>query len=505
MLSLVLVLCGAAIFLYKAVFLGFPLQPGMTREIWNVETRIRVETEGKPVKVSLYIPSSSWKHVVVDEQFVSGHFGLVASKENGNRKATWSVRHASGPVNLYYQAAIRELRTSPPGQQSKPPKIETPVLEGAVLEATESVIAEIKAKSADTTGMVSELLRRLNDPNPDPHVALLLGKKPDVKKIVRTAEKILETAGIAAREISGIRLREGHYDFSKKVELLHWLEVYIDKEWTAFHPLTGEASVPAEWLEWSKGPRKLVHVEGAKDVRVTVSVSPRFEESLDAAVQNAQTSRPFLLRFSLFSLPISTQAVYRVMLLVPVGTLILVLLRNVVGIKTFGTFMPVLIALSFRETGIWRGILLFCLLIAFGLAIRFYLERLKLLLVPRLAAVLIVVVGLMAFLSLITHALGGHTGLSVALFPMVIITMTIERMSIVWEERGPSEALVSGFGSIVTAALAYVVMTIGIVGHLVFVFPELLLILLAAVIQLGRYTGYRLSDLYRFRAIARSW
>jgi hypothetical protein len=177
-------------------------------------------------------------------------------------------------------------------------------------------------------------------------------------------------------------------------------------------------------------------------------------------------------------------------------------LRNIVGIKTFGTFMPVLIALSFRETGLFAGIVLLVILVSSGLAIRFYMESLKLLVVPRLAAVLIVVVGLMAMFSIVTHALGIHRGLSIALFPMVILTMTIERMTIIWEERGPGEALWAGMGSLVTAALAFLVMNIKYVEHMVFVFPELLLVVLAATMLLGRYSGYRLLDLYRFKALA---
>jgi hypothetical protein len=222
-----------------------------------------------------------------------------------------------------------------------------------------------------------------------------------------------------------------------------------------------------------------------------------------AAVRHGQKTRPLLLKFSLFSLPVKTQAVYRVMLLIPIGALLLVLLRNVVGIKTFGTFMPVLIALSFRETGLAWGIVLFTAVVACGLSVRFYLEQLKLLVVPRLAAVLIVVVLVMAALSIVTNLLGLQVGLSVALFPMVILTMTIERMSIVWEERGSREALVSGLGSLLTAALAFLVMNIRAVEHLVFVFPELLLVLLAATLLLGRYSGYRLMDLYRFRELAK--
>jgi hypothetical protein len=73
-------------------------------------------------------------------------------------------------------------------------------------------------------------------------------------------------------------------------------------------------------------------------------------------------------------------------------------------------------------------------------------------------------------------------------------------MSIVWEERGASEALQEGVGSLLVAAVAYVVMGMQWLAHLVFVFPELLLLVIALTLLAGRYTGYRLLELRRFRA-----
>jgi hypothetical protein len=127
---------------------------------------------------------------------------------------------------------------------------------------------------------------------------------------------------------------------------------------------------------------------------------------------------------------------------------------------------------------------------------------LKLLVVPRLAAILIVVVGLMALLSVLTNKLGLERGISVALFPMVILSMTIERMSIVWEELGAFEAIKQGIGSLIAAAIAYMIMSISYLEHLLFVFPEILLVLLAATILLGRYSGFRLLELRRFKALS---
>jgi hypothetical protein len=46
-------------------------------------------------------------------------------------------------------------------------------------------------------------------------------------------------------------------------------------------------------------------------------------------------------------------------------------------------------------------------------------------------------------------------------------------------------------------------MTISYVEHLAFVFPELLLVLLAGTLLLGRYYGYRLLELRRFRSLVK--
>jgi hypothetical protein len=131
------------------------------------------------------------------------------------------------------------------------------------------------------------------------------------------------------------------------------------------------------------------------------------------------------------------------------------------------------------------------------------MERLRLLLVPRLTSVLIIVVLLMAAVSIIANQLSLEVGLSVALFPMVIMAMTIERMSIAWEERGAGFALKEGIGTLLVACVAYLAMSWAPLEHFMFVFPEALLILLAATLVIGRYSGYRLSELFRFRALAR--
>ena len=82
-----------------------------------------------------------------------------------------------------------------------------------------------------------------------------------------------------------------------------------------------------------------------------------------------------MLRFSLLQLPVNAQETYKILLTVPIGAFIILLLRNFIGLKTFGTFMPVLIAFAFRETHVIWGITLFIIIVSFGLLARFYLDQ----------------------------------------------------------------------------------------------------------------------------------
>jgi len=70
------------------------------------------------------------------------------------------------------------------------------------------------------------------------------------------------------------------------------------------------------------------------------------------------------------------------------------------------------------------------------------------------------------------------------------------------EEDG-HEVLIQGGGSLFAATLAYLLMSAELVKHLTFNFPELMISLLGVVLLLGRYTGYRLVELYRFRDLGK--
>jgi len=498
-LAAVLMILGLAVFAYKWQVLGFPVSQNKETPVWTVESAIRFDSGPGSIKVNLHIPTLTPGFRTLNEIPVSRGYGFSLNYRTGGREAQWAIRRADGPQTIYYRISVYADAGSNQSDTT-PPFPPLPTINEPFKTAVDVIVADVKEHSADTASFTSELLRLMNDPSPDPNVELLRLEANSNAEFVQTVTTILASARIPARMVHGLKL-EGR---QRNAQMLTWLEVHDGDDWRYFNPMTGDESLPDNFLVWWRGNEPLINVEGGSNVQVGFAVQDNQLDTVSIANSQADQRGANLIDFSLYSLPIQTQAVYSVLLMIPIGALVMVFLRNFVGIDAFGTFMPVLIALAFRETKLFWGVILFSLLVALGLSIRFLLERLRLLLVPRLSAVLIVVVMLMLIISIVSHRLGMETGLSVALFPMVIIAMTIERMSVVWEERGAADAMRASFGSLLVAVTAYIFMGLPWLEHLIFTFPELLLVVLALALVAGRYTGYRLLELRRFRALVDS-
>lgn len=182
----------------------------------------------------------------------------------------------------------------------------------------------------------------------------------------------------------------------------------------------------------------------------------------------------------------------------PLAILIIVLMRNVVGVVTMGTFTPMLISMSLIKTGFLPGLVCFGIIITLGLALRAVLSKLNLLLVPRISAVVIFVILIMQGLMIMGYRMKFDVASSAAFFPIIIMAWIIERASITWEEDGPVNAtreIIFTFwwqlSHISLSAAKYI-------RHIMFAFNELNLVILFIVMLLGTYTGYRLTELRRF-------
>ncbi len=500
LLALILATAGIAGFYYKWKVLRFPVEPQSESEIWEVQARVEFNARSGPNKVTLQIPHNPPGYSVIDENFVARNYGMNIERVRGAREVQWQIRRANGTQALYYKATIyRDEHPTAEPIAPKPPEQRTHEEPFATARAT--LLDQVRERSVDSTTFAGELVRQLNATKPSQEVELLLGKNDKAEHRALLAIDLLADRQISARLMYGFELNDGSVD----TELQPFLRIWDTelKQWRTIDARSGAEGLPENLFVWSTAQKPVLVVDDNPRANVTFSLQRSLADALDTAKENLRSRDENFIAYSLLNLPIETQQTFKILLLVPVGAFIMLILRNLVGIKTFGTFMPVLVALAFNWTGLIAGLVLFATIISLGLLVRFYMERLKLLLVPRLTAVLIVVVLLMALVSVVSNKLGLNVGLSVALFPMIILTMTIERVSVAWEERGAAYSIKQTLGSLAIAALAYTAMGQPRLQHLIFVFPELLLVLLAVTLILGRYSGYRLSELFRFRALAR--
>jgi hypothetical protein len=494
-LIITLFIVGLSLFFYRHLILDVPLTDTETVDTWMVEANLRFTGEANsPIKASFNIPYFPPHFAILDEYFVSRNYGVTTNLHGYNRQTVWSIRRGHGPQSLYYRVIFRAADSNE-FALAKPPAIKSQPLAENQITAVETITNLARQTSADIHTFAQGVIKELN--KKDGNAKLLIGNEFNDKTLIHAAILILNQAKVYAMPVKGLALSH-----TNKADLKLFLAVYNGKEWSYMNPRTGSTGLPKDFLIWQYGDEPVFNILGGKNALFNLSVSPTPINALSIAKNRALEADSHMLRFSLLQLPVNVQETYKILLTVPLGAFIILLLRNFIGIKTFGTFMPVLIALAFRETHVVWGITLFILIVSFGLLVRFYLDQLRLLLVPRLSAILTVVIILMIFISIIGQNLGLDSGLSVALFPMVILTMTIERMCITWDERGAFEAIKSGAGSLFAAVIAFWAMSYQPIQYLIFAFPELLLVLLAVILWFGQYRGYRLFELFRFKALA---
>ena len=495
----ILIAIGLGLTLYKRIELGFPLLPGERQDVWTLESKISFKPKDGPVEISMLMPEPRAGWVLLDEHFASSGFGFsVSQTEDGARQARWTRQSLERPTTLYYK--LQTYRAETVGLGPSPvPEIIPPELTDDRRAAMERVVAKLRERSSGPASFTSLLLQQLVNDNLDQDTAFLFASYRAGR--LGVIMDVLAFAGIPAQRVKGVFLEDGR----RRQQMSTLVEVFDGEGWHLFDPGTAREGLPENFFVWERGERFILDVIGGESSQLEFALVKNTLPVKTVLSLEQEAGDKLMLDFSIYALPVEQQGMFKGLLLIPVGALVVVLLRVLVGIRTSGTFMPILIALAFIQTTLLTGLVIFLLVVGAGLWIRSYLSHLNLLLVARITAVVILVILLMAALSIVSYKLGFNQALTVTYLPTIILSWTVERMSILWEEEGPHEVLIQGGGSLLAAVLAYLAMTLDLVEHLTFNFPELMISLMGIVLLLGKYTGYRLSELYRFRYLRKDW
>jgi hypothetical protein len=494
-----LLLTGITLMIYQHLTFEVPFFPTDRNVAWNIEAKINFTANNdspSPVRVSFAIPEQQPGFSIVNETTASPDYGLAFVEQGGHSRAEWTKRAVQGPQTLYYSIEVLNDHNAKNTMMTVP-EITTNTTPEPYLTALNQIKDAAFAHSSDPFSFTREIFTELR--NQEQNAKLLLQKMSKADIVVQT----LNLANIPARIVKVLKLE----DARRNQKLIPYIAVFDENhEYQLFDPESETSGFNQNIFLWETNSDSLIEVTGGTKskvsfsiVRNTISDTKAYALKHDADLLNSGPK----FDLSVHALPIEEQAVFKGILLLPIGVFIVVFLRTIVGLKTSGTFMPVLIAIAFLQTSLTVGLIGFITIVGIGLIIRSWLSHLNLLLVARISTVIIAVIAIIGTLSFITYKVGLTDGIKITFFPMIILSWTIERMSILWEEEGYKEVVKQGSGSLLVAVLAYLAMSCDEIQHLTFNFLALQLVILAFVLLMGNYTGYRLSELKRFKPLAK--
>ncbi len=185
------------------------------------------------------------------------------------------------------------------------------------------------------------------------------------------------------------------------------------------------------------------------------------------------------------------------MMVLPLGAFLVVLARSFVGLKAFGLFTPMLIALAFLQIGPVMGPLVLGSSVLVGMIVAPALLKLRMTRVGFLGVLISLVVLVLVALQIILD-----TELQVDAFPVVVCALVVERWWRQWEKDGAWEAASMAFSTFMISIVIQFVMVSNIALMLIEASPLLMPAGTAVAIAiLGRYRGLRLTEIKRFAPI----
>jgi hypothetical protein len=190
------------------------------------------------------------------------------------------------------------------------------------------------------------------------------------------------------------------------------------------------------------------------------------------------------------------------LLMLPVIATILAFLKQVVGMTTFGLYTPSIVALSFLALGWKLGVLFLLFIIAVGYGAREVMRRWRLLYIPKVA-VIITIVSMALLLLTGISALYDIRFSRDTIFVLLIMSTLAESFLQLKTEEGWRSALLGIAETIVASLICVVIVSWPPLQSVVLAYPELVFLTLVINVALGRFTGLRLVEYFRFREVFR--
>lgn len=503
-----LMVVPAVVIALKVIVLGYRLSDVLPRTLYRVALTVRLDGHGRDIKVRTFVPVSDDRQTINDEEQRSTELRLAFDTDGGNRVAVWTGGGVGDRAEARYafsvltEAVRYDLAPGLEVPASYPESVARQLLPEDAIQVDSPELAALAHRIGADAGdvrhrldriyrYVSGLPQRPFKGTTDALTALRLGEASCNGKS-RLFVALARHVGIPARLVGGLILRAGTKKTSHQ-----WVEVYVGGHWVPMCPTNHHfAELPASYLVLYRGDQTLFR--HTADVNFDYRFAIGTERVPSPKAKAAFKVWNVWALFERLGLPFS---LLRTILMLPIGALVVVVFRNVIGMPTFGTFLPALIAAAAGETGAVWGVIAVLILVAVVFVARAAVHRLELLHSPTLAILLAAVAVTILSTALVADRLGLPHLTRITMFPLAVMAITAERFYLSLTEQGPARAGKELTGTLVVMLACYAVMSSLALQVLLIGFPEVLLWVVAANVYLGRWVGLRLSEYLRFRPV----
>ncbi|HOK35440.1 MAG TPA: 7TM domain-containing protein [Candidatus Pacearchaeota archaeon] len=208
---------------------------------------------------------------------------------------------------------------------------------------------------------------------------------------------------------------------------------------------------------------------------------------------------PLVLQLINFGVPEHTIVL---LLMLPVVATLITFAQQVIGVRGFGIYITSIIAYAFVATQLKYGIVIFFVVLLAGTLMRHFLRKVRILYLPRMAIIL-TFVALAVFLMFLLGSFLNIEGLqAISIFPILIMTLVVERFVAAQIEKGPKTAIFMTLETLILAIISYFLIEWTWLQQILLDWPLIsLLVLFLINFGLGHWTGLRISEYFRFREL----
>jgi len=188
----------------------------------------------------------------------------------------------------------------------------------------------------------------------------------------------------------------------------------------------------------------------------------------------------------------------------PIVATLATISRNVVGVKGFRIFIPIIVTYSFVALGAKYALPATAIVIGVSLLVRWLMRKSRLQYSSRMA-LLITFSGLAMLGGLfIARKLGIESASLVPIFPVLLLIAMGEEFVDVLLKQGPRSATILYIETILLAIIGYFLLNSKTYQEFILDWPIIIFVAILLVILIGRWTGLRLIEMFKFRDVSKA-